>query len=158
MNYFFVFQNKTYDKEMHGNFLWAPQGKCSHWKNMTNIHKGDVIFHSYHKKIVAISIAESNCYAASQPKGLFPEGLWQENGWKVDCQYYIMKYPIVTSDYMEDILKLQPTKYAPFNRIGRGNTGYLFNCTKELASFLVEKLTIMNKDTIKTIGVFNISI
>lgn len=38
---------------------------------------------------------------------------------------------------MEDIRELQPDEYAPFNRIGRGNTGYLFTANKEFATFLL---------------------
>jgi putative restriction endonuclease len=44
---------------------------------------------------------------------------------------------------MEDILKLQGEKYAPFNKVGRGNTGYLFRVSTELAEFLFQIL----KDT-----------
>jgi len=41
---------------------------------------------------------------------------------------------------MEDILTLQDDKYAPFNTLGRGNTGYLFRVSKDLANFLFEKI------------------
>jgi len=45
---------------------------------------------------------------------------------------------------MEDILKLQDDKYAPFNKSGRGNTGYLFRVSKELANFFFEIIEATN--------------
>ena len=151
MNYFFVFQNKTFDKEFHGGYLWAPKGRFSHWKNMCNIKKGDIIFHSNHKKIVAVSIATSDCYEANQPKELQIEEMWENDGWKVNCNYYLMKEPIITSDYMQDILKIQPTKYAPFNTLGRGNTGYLFDCSVKMAELFLDKLSAKNLEALTDI-------
>lgn len=145
MNYFFVFQNKTFEEEKNGGYLWAPKGICSHWRNMKNIKKGDIVFHSYHKEIMAISITITDCYEAIKPTELQAEKLWDSDGWKADCQYYIIPNPIVTSDYIDTILRLQPNKYAPFNRIGRGNTGYLFNLNKETAIFLLKKIFLHNK-------------
>lgn len=51
MNYFFVFQNKTYYEEYRGGYLWAPQRgntgrKESHWKKMKEVRRGDIIIHS----------------------------------------------------------------------------------------------------------------
>ena len=52
MNYFFVFQNKTFDEEYRGGYLWAPQHgnsgrKVSHWEKMKEVRRGDIIIHSY---------------------------------------------------------------------------------------------------------------
>jgi len=38
MNFFFVFQNKSYTREYSGNYLWAPKhdkkgNPKSHWKS-----------------------------------------------------------------------------------------------------------------------------
>jgi hypothetical protein len=48
MNFFIVFQNKTFKDEYSGGYLWAPQEDSGgytpfHWKNMTKVHRGDVI-------------------------------------------------------------------------------------------------------------------
>lgn len=96
---------------------------------MEKVRKRDVIIHSVNKEIKAISIATSNCCSANQPHELKREQMWKDDGYMVDFQYIDIQYPIVTSvpsDYMDSILELQPAKYAPFNNIGRGNTGYLF--------------------------------
>lgn len=49
MNYFFVFQNKSYKEEKNGGFLWAPQKNENgqafhHWTDLALIKKGDIIF------------------------------------------------------------------------------------------------------------------
>lgn len=140
MHYFFVFQNKTFKKELDGGYLWAPDGKCSHWQLMHNICKGDVIFHSYHQKIVAISRAKTDCYCSIQPKELAIEKLWESDGLRVDCEYCILPSALETKTIMDELLILQSEKYAPFNIRGRGNTGYLFDCSFPMAHFLFRQL------------------
>lgn len=147
--YFFVFQNKSYDAERRGGYLWAPKSnqdgrRVSHWIMMEEVEKGDIIIHSVNKEIRAISIATSNCYSASQPDELKREQMWEDDGYMVDCQYIDIQYPIVTSNYMDQILELQPAKYAPFNNIGRGNTGYLFASNSKLTQFFINKLIVRN--------------
>lgn len=147
--YFFVFQNKTYEAEQRGGYLWAPKSNSSgkrvfHWELMKEVQPGDVIFHSVHKKIVAISIATSNGYSAKQPEALKREDLWEDDGWRVDSKYILIKNPIVTSDYKDQLLNLQPKKYAPFNQLGRGNTGYLFESNLQMAQFLFSLLCKAN--------------
>ena len=151
MNFFFVFQNKTYDREKKGEYLWAPKGTPAHWKNLRQIKKGDMIFHSYNGNLVAISIATTNCFDSPQPQELLTEKLWENDGWKVMCKYYFVPHPITFSDYKDKILELQPKKYAPFNRTGRGNTGYLFLLNQEISSFFLEQLQVRNAGFVNTI-------
>ncbi|WP_060207226.1 HNH endonuclease [Sporosarcina koreensis] len=142
--YFFVFQNKSYSEEFKGAYLWAPQHgdngrKVSHWEQMKDVQKGDLIIHSYLKKIVAISIAEADVYEADRPtaKGVHDE--WNNKGWRVNAKYYPITNPIVTSDHMDKLLKLQPESKAPFNKLGRGNTGYLFTANKNMAEYVIRE-------------------
>ncbi|OHW63573.1 HNH endonuclease [Andreesenia angusta] len=142
MNYFFVFQNKTFKEEHLGGFLWAPKADKnghtkSHWTMMTNVKKGDVIIHSVHKAIVAISFAISDCYSSSRPDTNFND--WEEDGWRVDTEYRTFQKSILTSDYIDELRKLQPEKYAPFNSRGRGNTGYLFAANAEMFRLIIEE-------------------
>lgn len=154
MNYFFVFQNKTYGTERKGQYLWAPCGNFFHWQNMTKIHKGDIIFHSYKKKILSISVATSECFPCKRPFVGEEAEYWEEDGWKVTCKYFDINNPIITSDYIDDILRLQPSKYAPFNKSGRGNVGYLFQINKQLTDFIIGKLESLNKEIISEIKEF----
>lgn len=112
--HFFVFQNKSFDAERRGGYLWAPKSnkdgrKVSHWLMMEEVRKGDIIIHSVNKHIKAISIATSDCYSANQPDELKREQMWEDDGYMVDCQYIDIQYPIITSDYMDSIL------YNPLN-------------------------------------------
>ncbi|WP_242435503.1 hypothetical protein [Bacillus toyonensis] len=58
-----------------------------------------------------------------------------------------MEIPTIYKDFIENILKLQGEKYAPFNKIGRGNTGYLYRVTLELADYLLTIVKEKNRDT-----------
>ena len=140
--YFFVFQNKNYNKEFDGGYLCAPKltenGKRkSHWERMKEIRSGDLIIHSYKKQILAISVAKKNVYLSNIPK----EYQNQENreGWRVDTKYYPIHTPIVTSDHIKVLMALQPGSNAPFNSSGKGNTGYLFNATKKMAEYIIHE-------------------
>ncbi|MFB3164731.1 HNH endonuclease [Neobacillus sp. 179-J 1A1 HS] len=143
MNYFLVFQNKSYKEERTGGYLWAPQKNETgqtfhHWTDMKMIQKNDIIFNSYNGKLVSVLIAKENCIEHERPTGLDQLDLWEKDGWLVNAEYIDLEEPITYKDYMEDILKLQDNKYAPFNKSGRGNTGYLFRVSKELANFFFE--------------------
>ncbi|MDD9786678.1 HNH endonuclease [Priestia megaterium] len=143
MNYFLVFQNKSYEEERKGGYLWAPQKNKNgqtfhHWTDMKLIKKGDIIFNSFNGKLVSILTAQTNCQEHERPTGLEQLDLWEKDGWLVDAEYRDLEQPITYKNYMEDILKLQDNKYAPFNKSGRGNTGYLFRVSKELANFFFE--------------------
>lgn len=149
MRYFFVFQNKSYHEEYRGGYLWAPQyastgRRVSHWENMKSIARGDVIIHSYKKQIMAVSIAKRDVYAAQRPTELSDE--WQQEGWRVDCVYFPFSNSIITSDYMSALLELQPKNNAPFNRLGRGNTGYLFEANKTMYEFLINTIALKQED------------
>ncbi|WP_335871099.1 HNH endonuclease [Bacillus sp. 2205SS5-2] len=151
MNYFFVFQNKSYLKEKTGGYLWAPKrnkngGRVSHWDRMEEVRKGDLIIHSFNKKVIAVSIASSDVYSALQPEELQEEKLWEDEGWRVDSDYFEIKSPIITSDHRIKIMELQPNHNAPFNSLGRGNTGYLFALNKELTTYLLKQTELVQED------------
>ncbi|MEH7319872.1 hypothetical protein V7113_23565 [Priestia megaterium] len=105
---------------------------------MKLIKKGDIIFNSFNGKLVSVLTAQANCQEHERPTGLEQLDLWEKDGWLVDVEYRDLEQPIIYKNYMEDILALQDDKYAPFNTLGRGNTGYLFRVSKDLANFLFE--------------------
>lgn len=140
--YFFVFQNKTFNEEYRGSYLWAPQSSnsgnlVSHWSQMKNVRKGDLIIHSYLKRIVAISVAKTDVYESDRPIEL--PNQWETKGWRVDSEYFLIRNPIITSDHMDKLLMLQPNIDSPFNRIGRGNMEYLFRANRELAEYILRE-------------------
>ncbi|QHE63102.1 HNH endonuclease [Rossellomorea vietnamensis] len=141
MNYFLVFQNKSYKEEYKGGYMWAPQQNhlgqtFHHWTDMRNIKKGDIIFSSYGGQMLSVLIAKEDCVEHERPVDLDGLELWQKEGFLIDAKYVNLNVPITYKVYMDTILELQGQKYAPFNKAGRGNTGYVFRVTNELANFL----------------------
>lgn len=158
-NYFWVFQNRTFKEESQGGFLWAPQKNESgrpqhHWTRMKSIKQGDAIIHSVDRKIVAVSIAKADCYAAQKPSGNFDE--WQDQGWRVDSKYFIFDETISTKDYAKEIISKQPEKYAPINKAGDGNTGYLFSATEDLFVFLLWEIAACQSRDEKRSGILQL--
>src|SRR5690625_5018557 len=87
--YFFVFQNKSFDQEFAGGYLWSPQfnkngHRTSHYEQMKNVRKGDLIIHSFNKKISAISIALTDVYESDRPLNSGVHDDWDVKGWRVD--------------------------------------------------------------------------
>lgn len=158
MNYFLVFQNKSYKEEYKGGYMWAPQQNHTgqtfhHWTDMQNIKKGDIIFSSFGGQMLSVLIAKEDCVEHERPVDLDGLELWQKEGFLVDAKYVNLNVPITYKDYMDTILVLQGQKYAPFNKAGRGNTGYVFRVTTELANFLfglIEKTNGYTKDKFLT--------
>ena len=140
---FFVFQNSTFDREYQGGYLWAPitnktGDSFHHWDRLLDVHPGDVILHGYNGYIQAVSVARAACYDCAQPNELRTEDSWDMDGRRVDSDYIMLQHPIKTSDHIDDIIRLCNTKYAPFNKYGTGNQGYLFEINREMAKiFLV---------------------
>ncbi len=147
---FLVFQGNTFDAECRGGFIWAPKynqggGRCHHWDRLMDVRKGDFIIHCAEGYIQSFSVAKGTCYDAESPRELTEEQLWAKDGRMVDCEYIKVSKPIRHSDYKETILKYCTVKYAPFDKSGNGNMGYLFDLNKELAKFFVEMSVVKNR-------------
>lgn len=142
-SYYIVFQNKTYFEEKSGGYLWAPQRSKSgreifHWSNMTKIKKGDIIFSLYQRNIVSVNIALDSYKESRIPKTFEKLDLWEEEGWLVEAEYNELESPVSIDDNVDEILRLCPEKYSPFNRKGGGNQGYLYEISDELGDYLME--------------------
>ncbi|MCX7950921.1 MAG: hypothetical protein N2594_03110 [Clostridiales bacterium] len=150
MTYFIVFQNKTFEQESKGGFLWAPRSnkegrRFFHWDNMKEIKKGDLIFHSYRGKIAAISIAKTNCKEEDKPDALQNQIIWEKEGYYAETEYILLDKTILTSQHLDKINELQPKGYSPFNNRG-GNTGYLFVSNEELSKYLLDEIIKVQTD------------
>lgn len=135
---FYVFQGSTFDKECRGGYIWAPisnksGNKIHHWERLLDIHPGDIILHGYNAHVQAVSVARDYCYECNQPEELRTENQWDLLGRRVDCEYIVFKTPIKTALFTDDILRLCNVKYAPFDKDGNGNMGYLYEINRELA-------------------------
>ena len=146
---FFVFQNSTFDKESRGGYIWAPVAnkegiKQHHWDRLLDIRAGDIVFHGFDGYVQAVSTARAECYDCQQPEELRSEDLWEPAGRRVDCEYIPIEHPIKTALVKDDILRLCNTKYAPFNKYGTGNQGYLFELNRELARIFLRETVKRN--------------
>lgn len=153
MNYFIVFQNKTYKEEMRGRYLWAPQKtSCGHeifhWTNMTKVNYGDIIFSIYKRNLVSINIASGKAVDAIRPSDLDKADLCERNGWILKAEYNILDNPVSISNNIDEILKLCPSKYSPFTVKGSGSQGYLFEIGKDLGEYLLKLAKDINNISI----------
>lgn len=135
---FFVFQGATYDRESRGGYIWAPISNSAgntfhHWDRLLDVRPGDIILHGYDGYVQAVSTAIGACYDCNRPVELSSEELWDKEGRRIDCEYTTIKNAIKTSDFVDDIIRLCNVKYAPFDRNGSGNMGYLFEIDRNLA-------------------------
>ncbi len=151
---FMVFQGDSFDEEMQGQFIWAPKySKAGYtmyqWDLLMDIRKGDIIFHSSDGYIQAISRAKGPCSESDRPN-LTTRNLeeWEKNGRRVDCDYHVLQIPLKHGDYKEEILKYCDVKYAPFDKDGNGNTGYLYDLNIDLASFFIKKIAEDNPEVL----------
>ncbi|MBR5471580.1 MAG: hypothetical protein IKU81_05660 [Oscillibacter sp.] len=146
---FYVFQGSTFDRESKGGYIWAPiaskdGGAPHHWTRLLDVQPGDIILHGCNAQVQAISIARGKCYECNQPKELQTEDMWETEGRRVDCEYIVFDRPIKTSHYTTDILRLCNVKYAPFDKDGNGNMGYLYELNRELAQIFLRGLVKLN--------------
>lgn len=152
MNYFWVFQNKTYQEELTGNYLWAPKkdagGKSvHHWTRMSEVKAGDIIFSCVNRNIVSINVATKDSYSHNRPSEMDKLELWKEEGWKVDVIYNELDKPISIDDNLKGIMSFETEKYFPIAKTGRGNQGYLFPLQKNLGEYLISLAENIDNDT-----------
>lgn len=143
MKYYWVFQNKTFKDECAGSFLWAP--KCNdriirHWSTMLDLKIGDIVIHSNLGKIVAIGEITKESFICDQPKEFKHNNRWGDEGYKALCRYKLLDVPLTSKSISKKIYRLQPNINGPFNRIGKGNTGYLFDLNSEAFAYIKEEL------------------
>lgn len=156
-NYFYVYQNKTYDEERAGGFLWSPKYAKGYSHNagydtMKQVQPGDVILHSYRGEIVAVSIARSACYSHRRPSGAFSE--WSNDGWMIDVTYHILRKSLKVAPYIPKLYSLQPEN-GPYTAAYRGKQQYLCNANKSIFDFLLEKIVRLQNGNVAVQALLN---
>lgn len=155
MNLFYVCQNKTYKQESSGQYLWSPQKQRNGrnnkgYTNMATVKKGDVIFHGAKQETYAISVAKEDCYEADQPyelKYITSEKLWDNNGYRVDCDYIKLTNPLDMKQlfsWFKDHYK----KDSAFTKDGECKQIYLNNIDKNHANFIVKQILDLQQNII----------
>ena len=147
---FFVFQGDVFGCQSRNGFIWAPVynkagENVHHWERLEFVRPGDILFHGCNGLIRAISTAQSGCYACPEPEEMRSEGAWEQEGRRVDCDYILLEKPIETDLVRDEILRLcAGVKYAPFDRDGNGNTGYLYELNRDLARVFLKEIIKKN--------------
>jgi hypothetical protein len=144
MAYWWVSQNKTFDEEREGDYLWAPQrnkdGRSQHhWLAMEQVRAGDVILSFVNQAIAAVSVAKGGAYASDRPFSSKEGAVWEKDGWRVDAKYELLKPPIPIPPIASELRKLLPSKYSPLTREGTGVQGYLFRLPDAAANLILAK-------------------
>nr|DAV98420.1 MAG TPA: putative restriction endonuclease [Caudoviricetes sp.] len=160
MAVFYVFQGETYNEECSGGYVWSPQrtksgGKNAGYTTMTHVKKGDFILHNSNTKIMAISIAQVDCYEAMQPAALKAANTsvdWDNEGYRIDTEYFTFDTPLKITNYMEWFSQ-HYQKDSAFMVNGRGKQQYMCHLAPEHAVFILEKAATIQKETglLKTI-------
>lgn len=151
---YLVFQGTTYMEERMGQFIWAPKytkdGRTMHhWDRLMDLRAGDVIFHCSDGYIQAISRVNGMCEDSARPDHTTGDWTnWEKDGRRVDCDYHVLKIPLKHGAYKEKIREYCNVKYAPFDKDGNGNMGYLFNLNHNLATFFIQEISRKNPEIV----------
>ena len=112
-----------------------------------DVREGDVIFHCSDGYIQAISYVKSACVDSARPDHTSGDWTnWEKDGRRVDCDYHVLRYPLKHGAYKDKIREYCNVKYAPFNRDGDGNMGYLFDLNRDLAAFFATEIVKRNPE------------
>lgn len=153
MSVFYVFQGVTYEKEKAGGYVWSPQltkngKKNAGFSNMTKIKKDDFILHNQNGKVVAISVALSDCEEVEQPSELMVgdgANLWSKEGYRVAVSYYPFDIELETIDFREWLIK-NHKKNSAFTVKGKGKQQYMCTLAEEHAVYILEKAIDIQKN------------
>lgn len=129
---FKVHQGKTFEEELKGGYIWAPESGFHHHERMTEIHTGDIIFHFVNGALVALSEAVSDCLRYPQPSELYGHG-WGHLGYRVELRYQKLSAPYSLNPHKLDIVEKRAGTYSSFDKNAGACQGYLFDLEYDLA-------------------------
>ncbi len=140
--YFIVFQNSDFEEERDRARLAVPfvdraGNRQFHWDNIEKLERGDMVFSIVNRRVVSLNMVKNGFYIESESG---------QDLRVVDLFYDELSNPLDIDLYIDDILKLSPNKYGPFDRHGNGNGGYIFEAGEKLGKFLLN--TIINEQLV----------
>jgi len=139
----FVCQGSSFTDDQGKKYLFAPKkgkgGICFYyWKFVSEVKEGDVIV-NYAHGIKGISIAKKDAYSGKNPH---PQEYWQNDGWKVDLDYYPLEPSIQYKEfdnYSKQLIKGLENIKGPIQKDGGVKQGYLFEFNLESIKIIREK-------------------
>lgn len=143
MKFFIAMQNELYEQQFNQQILSCSQkdpiGNVPHYyARMTELSKGDKIFHYSNGNIVAIgTIVKPTISVFHEANNYFFEA---------KIQYDIISTPLHVRTYWDEVKMLLPAAYAAFQKNGHDNGGFLYPCNENLACLFMEKIALLNSD------------
>jgi len=145
LKFWWVNQNKTFQQETEGGYLWSPKRKSGNGRNpfyefMREVAPGDLVFSFQGTYIRAIGVARSTAYEAPKPAEFGTAGPnWSQIGWRVDVGFHTLQRQIRPAEHMNLLGQVLPAVYSPLQVTGRGNQGvYLTLLPLDFAEVLIE--------------------
>lgn len=149
VDYWWVTQNKSFEEEVRGGYIWAPKfqkdGKTlTAYTNVSLVKPGDIIFSYFNTQIVAVGTALSGGYTAMKPHTGEAGDLWANEGWRVDVDYSRVPNEYKPKDNLDTIAPMLPAKYSPLNaKTGNGAQGmYLSLLSNQLGEYLLAQVGV----------------
>ncbi len=132
--FWWVNQGLNWNVERNGGFIWAPKQNAQgtsfyHWRNVSRVRRGDIVFHYRETAVRAVSVAQSDPSEATRPADL-PEGPWEQEGWTARLEYTDLSNAIPITQVGQELLALGLNQ-GPIARDGVVKQGYLFSLTDE---------------------------
>ena len=145
MAYWWVSQNRTFQQERAGGYIWAPKqdrggNTPHHWQTMTEVAPGDVIFSYVGQTIRALGVAKTAAYDADRPADFVAGDVWENSGRRVDVEY---RDPpaLPLAAFVDEIYALLPDRYSPLTAERQGAQGYLFALPSAVGRILLDRLS-----------------
>lgn len=148
-------QNKSFEVESTGGYLWSPQKgnrqgnpfTPNQYKMMRKVKKGDYILNACDQKIKAISVALNDCYEAKKPNDKIYsryEG-FQVDGYRFDAKYYKLVPEIGKTDVNKYAIN-HPEENTCFKKNGDFRVAYMCSLTKNNADYILNKILEKQQD------------
>lgn len=135
-----VNQGDSYEPELEGGFVWAPQrskdGKAlAHHVNVSKLEIGDLIFHYANSAVRAVSKVIAAPVEAERPASL-PAQEWITSGFIAKVQYHTLPNPIRLDEIPSD---WRTADAGPFDRNGGVKQQYLNPLSAEFVDKMLQK-------------------
>src|SRR5436305_143760 len=131
MAFWWVSQNRTFEEEHAGGYLWAPKkdkggNTPHHWRTMGELQTGDSVFCYVDQAIVAIANVDRASYSAPRPFSQVGDDVWENDGQRADVTYEFLDEPLDIRRVKAGLIPLLPSVYSPLTVSGGGVQGYIF--------------------------------
>lgn len=148
---FWITQNKTFEQEAEGGFLWAPLFDLSGKQRRMHVilgemKPGDLVLSYVRRHIVAIGYVLADPVHAPKPTDFDPDGRWQRDGWLVPVRFTHVERPVDIAALAPRLLPLLPDRHAALNSDGTGAQGYAFYLPPRAEALLLRELGLSTVD------------